>query len=294
MPRLGESPFIGCFTVFTNEENVNKLAEKDKGLLKRIKDFFSDFLDRIKNALEKLSVYSKEYRSLHNDVEAVEHIVKLFNEALEEYQGKTGTKADNKTDYAKKRVASNKRTVYNEFNTEAMKWAHSNNTNVGDAKIINRKGNEFVLIEATKDGYIELATGNTFKELRDYYEQLHKKEDYDFYGSIEEFGAVKRPSMWNNVNDENGRNGARNTGQVERQGLQDDSAIDNEYLRRGNKIESSVDYSRKTDSKGNELTEQQQEYFADSKVRDENGAPKYVNGNFNTEAVVKGLKNAWS
>ena len=68
-----------------------------------------------------------------------------------------GTSTKNSTDVIK-HIAKKKRTTYNEFNTLAMRWAYSNNTNIGDTNIFNRNGREYVLIEATEDGYIELET----------------------------------------------------------------------------------------------------------------------------------------
>ena len=52
-----------------------------------------------------------------------------------------------------------KKSYYNEYQTNAMQWAYSASTKVGDTKILSVNGKSFALLEATENGYIEIARG---------------------------------------------------------------------------------------------------------------------------------------
>ena len=107
--------------------------------------------------------------------------------------------------------------IYDEFKTNVMQWARHPDTKPGDAKIFNRKWREFVLLEATEDGYVELKTGKYrhFKGME--YEVIgvarhsETEEPMVVYRALYgEGGLWVRPlSMWNEQVDRDDYHGPR-------------------------------------------------------------------------------------
>lgn len=186
-----------------------------------------------------------------------------------------GTSTKNSTDVIK-HIAKKKRTTYNEFNTLAMRWAYSNNTNIGDTNIFNRNGREYVLIEATEDGYIELASGN-YESVRYEYERIYAKTINENLRNTEEYRSSKGTDIWDNVNVGHRRNGNGISGENSREKFQSHTTGNDEFIRSNSKkTQGIVKKSLDVDTDGNILTKAQQEYFKESKVRDENGRLKVV------------------
>ena len=99
-------------------------------------------------------------------------------------------------DSKKEKRYNRRRSQYSEFNTNAMIWANSANTQIGDTKILNNNG-KFVLIEATENGYIEIESGNydAVKGAKEYYETTNKaREIFDRYA--ESLEAERRRDDW--------------------------------------------------------------------------------------------------
>lgn len=222
----------------TNSNNIKGLHRRAQSFLviKRVKEFFENFLNKIKKALQELSLSNAEYRALEGDIEAQEKILEMWTRCLEADKQTEAKKRDS-VNYSTKedsRIAKSKRTSYNEFNTLAMRWAHSNKTAVGDTTIINRNGRNFVLIEATEEGYIELASGN-YDRVRDINEQLYKESAVESRESFEEYRANKGTDRWDTVNAGDGGNGGRVNDSAGTEGLQSYSTGDNESLRTNSK-----------------------------------------------------------
>ena len=91
-------------------------------------------------------------------------------------------------------VAKNSKTSYNEYATNVMSWAYSASTKTGDVKIFNDCGREFVLNEATEDGYIEISRGN-YEEVFGLYEQMQREADNSFYGYAQQIRSQQGRSM---------------------------------------------------------------------------------------------------
>ena len=115
-----------------------------------------------------------------------------------------------------------------------MRWAYSNNTNFGDTNIFNRNGREYVLIKATEDGYIELASGN-YESVRNEYERAYNQTNNSVYGNIKTIRTEKGRDIWNMQSSEDGGNVNRNSGQNRRTISESNISTDNEHLRTGNK-----------------------------------------------------------
>ena len=71
-----------CFTVLSEQANFEQLVKQDKSLAQKVRDFFADFIDKIKKALKTVAQTNKEYRALQGDIEAKEQILAMFDEAL--------------------------------------------------------------------------------------------------------------------------------------------------------------------------------------------------------------------
>ncbi len=134
----------------------------------------------------------------------------------------------------RKRNTSRKRTIYNEYQTNALMWARSTDRKAGDTTILNSNGKYFALIEATEDGFIELRKGS-YKEVRAEYERVHSEKDTSFHEDINEIRAERDGNLWNLQYAGYGRNDDRDGGQIGSEGLQDESARSDEHLRGGDK-----------------------------------------------------------
>ena len=71
-----------CFGVLSEKDNFETLVKDNRKLAKKVRDFFQSFLNKIKKALEELTKNNKEYQALHNDYEAQQKILEMFNECL--------------------------------------------------------------------------------------------------------------------------------------------------------------------------------------------------------------------
>jgi len=103
--------------------------------------------------------------------------------------------------------------------------------------VFNVKGKYFTLLEATDDGYIEIAKG-TYEEVRKLEEKYQEPRD-TVYVHTEMFRAYKRGNTSNYGTTENSGQYERSSRYSGRERLQADSTRDNEYLQSSDK-ESSI------------------------------------------------------
>lgn len=144
-------------------------------------------------------------------------------------------RAGDSTDRAKKlngmeQIRFSKNSKYNEYETLRMQWANSAATEAGDMAILNRKGREFVLLEATGNDTIELMKG-TYKKVRSYYERTYGETIHRIYEHIESIKAEQNRDTGDLLNAGNRRHAVRDAGQDGRKGLQTDTAGNDEHLR---------------------------------------------------------------
>lgn len=95
-----------CFTVLSNEDNFTALVKQNRSIAEKVRDFFADFIEKIKNALTRLAKNNAEYRALQNDTEAKEKILAMFNKALESSQN-NNTAENSSAKYALKEPFNN-------------------------------------------------------------------------------------------------------------------------------------------------------------------------------------------
>ena len=170
---------------------------------------------------------------MDKDIIRLEQKFKRLAEQSRQQRAK-GESEKSEGEYSLPDVDKRKKSVYNEFRTQAMIWANSASTNVGDTKLFNRNGRNFVLLESTEDGYIEIASGN-YKELRAEYERLYSQENRGIYWHFEEFRSEQGGNFLNLQSNEDGTNDVGNSRPLGSQRLQDDSARNNEHLQSSDK-----------------------------------------------------------
>lgn len=161
-----------------------------------------------------------------------------------------------------KKKSYNKNTYYNEFNSLAMQWRYQADTKVGDLNIVNGKGG-FALLEATEDGYVEIAKGNwnEMKELKAKYELAYKDVTDTFYGNIEGFRIEQRRNIRNMQPYENRGNDDRGRGRIGEKRREGESPRSDEHSWKSGK-EESVNKSTKRDPS---ISEDASNYILDTK-----------------------------
>lgn len=92
--------------MLSNEDNFTALVKQNRSLAEKVRDFFADFIEKIKNALTRLAKNNAEYRALQNDTEAKEKILAMFNKALESSQN-NNTAENSSAKYALKEPFNN-------------------------------------------------------------------------------------------------------------------------------------------------------------------------------------------
>ena len=131
-------------------------------------------------------------------------------------------------------VKSSSKTRYDEFRTNAMIWANSANTQVGDTKIFNNRGKGFALVEATENGYIEVESGS-YDELRSNYEQTYRKTTNKVYEYSKVLQSEQGRDFFDLFNDENRTNVGRYSEKIGEERFQNDTSRNNEYLQSSDK-----------------------------------------------------------
>lgn len=84
-----------CFTVLSEQKNFEKLAKQDKSLAQKVREFFADFIDKIKEALLDISSRNAEYKALKDDIKAKEKILTMFDECLNVQQKNNNHESSN-------------------------------------------------------------------------------------------------------------------------------------------------------------------------------------------------------
>lgn len=273
------------------QQTILEIAKVDQSLADKIKNFIKNLINRLEKALRGLQGQSEAAgytRSLDaNDlqelkdlwtsalIDARENVLQakarggetqknttVEDDAKEQarFKGHTNIEKNGKKRY-------NKRSFYSSFDSLAMNWAYHPDTQVGDTNIFFRN-NVAVLVEATENGFIEISSGK-YEKVRSVYEQAHRETNRGLYANLSRIESRRGTDSWDLQYAEDGRYDVRDAQQNESQGFQTDSERDDEHLWSGDKREPVKRQDR--DSLGRTLSETQQSYFADSKIRDKNG-----------------------
>ena len=322
-----------CFTVLSNEDNFTALVKQNRSLAEKVRDFFADFAEKIKNALTNLAIKNAEYKVLQNDYEAQQKILEMFNKALNSEQKNSTTdngsvkysivELEDGTSYVKANrkvitgttVAEMRKDITNFFN-EILKYGDLNVT-TSDSNVItiNKKTakksrdnyisvkgkriklseNEFRVKLSAESHIDELAEISTFSHsANDSKNHSFAKNRFDYYKTyFQDFdGAYYEITLSVGVNDSVAT--VYNVGRIRKDDLpsakilavRGSKALGKSPISSISNSDENVKFSLKTDSAGNELSEQQQEYFKDSKVRDEEGRLLVVYHGTDTDFTV--------
>lgn len=263
------------------ETDKNTTVKQKKTILEQLKELIQKAVERLKEYFNKEKFTDTQKAVSEMELKQAQQFrrqcLDILDQAISNLENgveiSNGTK--NSTDPSK-RIAKNRKSRYDEFNTLAMQWAYSNKTNVGDTKVFNKNGKNYVLLEATEDGYIEIASGN-YEKVRADYENSYNKANNGVYGNIKRIRSEKRRNIRNNAFDKNRRNDDRDNGQNRNEISPNNITRNNEYLRTGDqKPSAKVKYSLDIDSEGNKLSEQQIKRYKNvaPELRDEQGRIK--------------------
>lgn len=91
-----------CFTVLSERENFESLVKHDRSLAQKVRDFFADFIEKIKDSLDYIFLNTAEYKTLRDDPYAPEKILSMFNDCLKESQKNNTISNDSEIKYSKK------------------------------------------------------------------------------------------------------------------------------------------------------------------------------------------------
>ena len=183
-----------------NEKAQNKFIKLINDTIRTLKSFV-----KRSNAIEAASITSQ--------LKSLQKISDLWaqgvSNAMLEFE-KTENKSVNSTEAYD--VKSSSKIRYDEFRTNAMIWANSANTQVGDTKIFNNKGKGFVLVEATENGYVEVGNGSYeyVMEVKENYGTYRAGEILDRYD--ESLEHQRRRYDWDISNSENNSTEGRTVG----------------------------------------------------------------------------------
>lgn len=318
-----------CFTVLSDEDNFVNLVKENKSLAQRVRDFFADFIQTIRNALVKISKSNPEYRALEGDIEAKQKILEMFDAALNSKQKNNTTRNDsvkyslaenfdsefdkviNGDDYYKNNVfiIGKMPSLYKKFGIDtsldltvtskhlknAVKEKNDEKHYHGLSKEIiknavlklaepafvtfNENGVLYVTVSVTDSDNLPImfiVKPNGMVQIKQ--RRIHSNHSLSIYGRNNTFSFINKQFFDHKMILAN-KNEATLIGQVLGKQFSDqlfNSDFTNniaEYKNtvNTNNMQGERKYSLKRDSEGNKLSEQQQVYFKDSKVRDEDG-----------------------
>ncbi len=227
-------------------------------------------------ALDNTQVKSSDPVTYDNNGNVIP-LSERFNEKQEDIRYAT-----KRTVASGKKKSYNKSSYYNEFDSLAMSWRYKANTKVGDVNIVSGKGS-FVLLEATEDGYVELARGNwsRVKELKAEYERAHKETNESLHNYSEEYGVDRGTDTWDMFDDEDRRYGLENNTDFEKRRLQTNSSGSDEHSRSSDKGKPLIPSTKRDSS----ISEEASNYILDTKEYQE--VMKLVDERFKLTNSVK-------
>lgn len=350
-----------CFTVFSEQKNFERLVQQDKPLAQKVRDFFAEFIEKIKNALDSIYDRNAEYRALQNEEKAQEKILAMFDACLKASDMSVSDSNENVKFSLKETFDSNY-----DFDANIKKVADmspvadlsGNEFAKGNVNLItqvteyfksigNKVNSKYGTVTLNRTGVkssVSHGIGRNkaiaFKAVPDVikngeiidYQQNYKKRGYDsavfaapitinnqpyFVAAVvrveadnnsyylHELAITKKEdatpfktgtdqvgtpsgetssiySLLNKLQNVNknrslattpsGDNSFSQTSKTLSGTTSIDTVPQNDTVVNSSNMQDEPKFSLKTDSDGNELSEQQQEYFKDSKVRDNNGS----------------------
>ena len=311
-----------CFTVLSNENNFTALVKQNRSLAEKVRDFFADFAEKIKNALTRLAKNNAEYKVLQNDDEAQQKILEMFDKCLN--LSNSAIKNNGEIKLSIKEDALGK---YVDVDTDQQ--IIEGKTLKESISIINKymdkkfRGKVFPLSENSKayvghkgiDEYSHPARKNIkddilFSKLKAGTEldnllavsvfDEHKEDNghhpeavggWDYYTTVFKVGNnfyQGRVSIEIRQNGKEFKDITKIKGISRTANLSEKTPVDtrNSFTNSISNSDENVKFTLKQNSEGKKLSKQQQEYFKDSKVRDEEGRLLVVYHGTDTDFTV--------
>lgn len=132
-----------------------------------------------------------------------------------------------------KNLAFRKKSSYNEYATLANQWAYNAEREPGETTILyDGRRKKYVLLEAMDDGYSEAAIGS-YAKVRGVYEQTYTGTAHEIHEDTNEIRSEQRPSVWDLQLSQDGGNDVGDAGSIGGEGLQGNSAGNDEHLLQG-------------------------------------------------------------
>ena len=143
----------------------------------------------------------------------------------------------------------------NDFSTNAMQWAYSVNTDIGEQKMFYRKG-KWVLLEKSDDGFVEMGTYSAErydfinKEINRHNEELHDRGiDERVYRSALRYESIGSDNSRDNRNDVGQQTGDGRVGTVHQGESESNRGRDNEASKSDNGDgDEEISYQQRTDT----------------------------------------------
>ena len=229
--------------MLTDGKVIKELYKKDKTLFDKIKSWIDSTLRKLEAIYKGYEFDSDEGRAVAKMTDSLEKMQSLFAEALEDasenyskvdIQAQKNTTQEGDVLLSERKVYKKSKTYYNEFYSNAMQWAYNAGTKTGDAKVFSVNGKHFVLLEATDNGYIEIAKGN-YEEVVLEYERIHSEKDTSFDEDTQEIRTEQNGNLWDLQSNDFGEDGFGDSGQIRGEELQTNTTRNNEHLQSGHK-----------------------------------------------------------
>ena len=202
------------------------------------------------------------------------------------------------SEYAKKHIANLSKMGYNQYRSTKVAFEYGNAPTGTQRMLYNPQKNQFEVWEKGDDTIVSMGIAKPGKEAEKLYERIYGRKAGSVYESIKTLQNSKDDNIWNMQLSQNGGNDAGNGEQTVGERAGNTSGRSGANLPESNNGKSinnepssndggfSMPKFSTKDSNDKELTKEQQEYFKNSKVRDENEKTR------NRPLSSHGLKNA--
>jgi len=252
--------------ILGNEEAMRVLTRNNSGLVVKAYNALCDAikLKQLTGAAKSEYKLMLEYAAAFEDAMTSEGIDFVPMAGDDEDIDKAVAGQYNDTKY------SRKKSYYNDFATNAMIWARSGGTQVGDTRVFyDGYRDKWVAVEKTEDSMIELGAFSYYQEGAKFAEEWENdRKDEGIYKSIESYGDANGTWDGSLLNDERGRIENGQDGGL----VQGKSASDGNTNNKESTGDSGTRYSiKRINSEGNTVTDAQYDYFKKSKVVDDEG-----------------------
>lgn len=259
--------------LLSDEATIERLCKTDRSLAQKILRKIKEFIKVINSRFNGDAQMLKELRK------AEKLYIKALAKSGTEYLVKQQKAAENKINEedvdseSEVKYSKKKRSYYNQFNTLALSWASRAET--GSLRGFYDRNGLYQIVEATGDDNVysifrSIPQGNT--ALIEYYEEFIDENNEQINRNAEEISRIAQSiEDSERLNDYDSVDVARGLAdsKIRKMGEKQSRSNGNGNIEESSR-NSRGQFSLK-DSTGNTLSQEQAEFFKDSKVRDENG-----------------------